>query len=56
MKSVVTPLIDTDDLCMRDDESETGHPDDCVDCKKKLRVALLDTLPQPVSSCKFCCS
>ena len=48
------PLTDTDeDLLVEDDSAETVHQDDCYDCKKKVQVALLDTLPSPVGSGEF---
>ena len=48
VKSIVTPITDEEVTLMEDESTETYEEEDCRECKKKMQVALLDTLPHPV--------
>lgn len=50
IKSIVIPIPDEEETYMEDEATETCQEEGCRDCKKKLQVALLDTLPHPVGS------
>lgn len=50
VRSIVMPVSDSEDSGMEDEATETCHEQDCQECKRKLQVALLDTLPHPVGS------
>ena len=53
VKSIITPITDEDETLMEDESTETCLEEDCEECKKKLQVALIDTLPHPVGSGRF---
>ena len=54
VKSIVTPITDEEETLMEDEATETCLDEaDCLECKKKLQVALIDTLPHPVGSGKL---
>ena len=50
VRSIVMPVSDSEDSGMEDETTETCQEQDCQECKRKLQVALLDTLPHPVGS------